>query len=35
MGVATYKTKKDLPKDVNEFLPTPEDISKRLAQFLE
>ena len=35
MGVATYKTKKDLPKGINKFLPTPEEISKRLVQFLE
>ena len=33
MGVATYKIKKDLPRNVNKFLPTPEEISKRLAQF--
>lgn len=35
MGVATYKTKKDLPKNINKFLPSTEDITRRLAKFLE
>jgi len=35
MGVATYKTKKDLPKEMNKLLPSPEEITKRLERFLE
>ena len=35
MGVATYKTEKDLPKSMNKLLPTPEEIAKRLENFLD
>ena len=34
MGVATYKTEKDLPRSMNKLLPTPEEIAKRLEKFL-
>lgn len=35
MGIATYKTKRDLPKNITDLLPTPEEIAKRLEKFLD
>lgn len=35
MGIATYKSKTDFPKNMEKLLPTPEEIAKRLEVFID